>query len=88
MLKLLAAIAGGAGAIASFVAAYYWFRSSVVLPPAVLTGNDWFGGGLVSVNARPLVASASDSGRLNGIAALWSGVAASCFFISSVLGAV
>jgi hypothetical protein len=83
--NLLAIVASGVGAVTSLVAAYFWFRSSRVPPPIVLEGVAGYGGP-VQVDTVPLLAFTAKSGRLNGIAALWSGVAASCFVVSSAMG--
>jgi hypothetical protein len=67
-LNLLAAVSG-------LVAAWYWFRSANVRYPSNLGGIAPIGG-MVHVNTNPLLQAVQESGRLNKIAATFTGVAA------------
>jgi hypothetical protein len=68
VLNLVAAIAG-------MLAAWFWFQSAMLKPPAELKGASGYGGP-VTVDTGPLVAFAQESARLNKIAALWTPLAA------------
>ena len=74
--NLMIGVAGGC-------AAWYWYRSSKVLAPSKLHGIAPLGG-LVTVNTKPLLAAAQQSGRLNAIAATWSAVAAFLVALSAL----
>jgi hypothetical protein len=71
-------------AVASALAAYFWYRASQVQAPS--GDADYGNGSNAFVDAAPLVEYARESGRRNKIAALCSAAAALFAFLSWVLG--
>jgi hypothetical protein len=77
-LNIIAAIAG-------LTAAFYWFRASAVSSPEQIVGSGGFGGPVL-MNVKPLTNYVRETGRLNKIAARWSGVAAACAGLGTLAG--
>ena len=81
-------------ALASALAAYFWYHAAMVdPPPTVLTGSSRWASRAnpdapnAVVDATPLIKFAKESGRRNKVAALWSAAAASFAFLGWALGA-
>ena len=67
ILNLLAAASG-------LIAAWYWFWSATIKYPNHLEGGWTFAG--ASISTSPLLEAVQESGRLNKIAAIFTGIAA------------
>lgn len=85
MLHAISVSLNIAAAIAGLTAAVYWFRASAVLGPTEIAVSTGYGGA-GEADVRPLNAYVRETGRLNKIAARWSGVAAACAGFGTLAG--
>jgi hypothetical protein len=72
-------------AVASGIAAYWWYRSAQVDYPPTLSGGS--PGSAAFVSTAPLVRAVDETSRRNKIAAGWSAVAAVLLAVSAICGA-
>jgi len=73
--------------VTGLVAAFYWYRSSMITYPSELNGITPLGGPTM-VFASPLVTALQECGRLNKIAAGCSAAAAFFASVSSFAGSL
>lgn len=85
MIQVLSIATTFLAAVCSALAAYHWYRAAQVEAPIKLEGvSGW--GGPTTVDATPLAEFASESGRRNKVAALWSAAAGAFAGLAWALG--
>lgn len=72
-------------AVASGIAAYWWYRSAQVDYPPMLSGGSPHGAAFVFT--APLVRAVDETSRRNKIAASWSAVVAVLLAVPAICGA-
>lgn len=84
IMKSIYYVTVACASLTGLIAASYWYKSSIVPYPPKLHGIVPVGGS-ATVFVEPLTVALRESGRLNKIAACWSGLAAFFGGVSSVL---
>jgi len=85
MLHIIAAGLNIVAAFAGLTAAIFWFRASAVIGPSEVAVSTGFGGP-GGIDVTPVNNYVRNTGGLNKIAARWSGLAAACASLATIVG--